>query len=71
VRLGGIFIGILFLVSGWLLALAALVLLSGLAGRVIFVIAAVSLQLLGLGLFAFSSRAAAKPRPNPLLRSDR
>ncbi len=62
-RTGGIPIGLLLLVLGWLLVPAALVLLPGLAGRYAFVLAGFAVELLGLGLFALSYQAPAKPRP--------
>lgn len=44
------FIGCLLLISGWLLGLAALVLLSGLAQRFVFLTAGLLVEILGLAL---------------------
>ena len=49
-------IGCLLLVSGWLLSLAALLLLAGLKQRLAFVLAALLVELLGLALVAHSYR---------------
>jgi ABC-type transport system involved in cytochrome bd biosynthesis fused ATPase/permease subunit len=46
------FIGYLLMVSGWLLALAALFLLAGLGQRLTFVVAGLLVELLGLALIA-------------------
>jgi len=46
------FIGYLFLISGWLLVLAALVLLAGTGQRLVFVVAGLLVELLGLALLA-------------------
>jgi ABC-type transport system involved in cytochrome bd biosynthesis fused ATPase/permease subunit len=45
-------IGSLLMVSGWLLALAALLLLAGLGQRFTFVLAGLLVELLGLALIA-------------------
>jgi ABC-type transport system involved in cytochrome bd biosynthesis fused ATPase/permease subunit len=50
-------IGYLLMVSGWLLALAALFLLAGLGQRLAFVIAALLVELLGLSLIAIRYRS--------------
>lgn len=46
------FIGCLLLVSGWLLGMAALVLLAGLAQRFVFLTAGLFVELLGFALVA-------------------
>ncbi len=46
------FVGYLFLISGWLLVLAALLLLAGTGQRLTFVIAGLLVELLGLALVA-------------------
>ena len=51
------FIGYLLMVSGWLLALAALFLLAGLGQRLTFVVAGLLVELLGLTLIAMSYRS--------------
>jgi hypothetical protein len=53
-------IGCLFLVSGWLLALTALALLPGLGQRLAFVLAGIGMEALGLVLVA----RAAQPNPS-------
>jgi hypothetical protein len=45
------------MVSGWLLAIAALFLLTGLGQRLAFVIAALLVELLGLSLIAIRYRS--------------
>jgi len=45
------------MVSGWLLALAALLLLAGLGQRFAFVLAGLLVELLGLGLVAYRYRS--------------
>ena len=45
--------GYLLMVSGWLLAVASLLLLEGTRQRLFFVLAALLVQLLGLGLVAY------------------
>jgi len=45
------------MVSGWLLAVAALLLLEGTRQRIAFVLAALLVQLLGLGLVAYRYRS--------------
>jgi hypothetical protein len=50
-------IGYLLMVSGWLLAIAALFLLAGLGQRLAFVIAALLVELLGLALIAIRYRS--------------
>ena len=50
-------IGYLLMVSGWLLAIAALFLLAGLGQRLAFVIAALLVELLGLSLIAIRYRS--------------
>jgi hypothetical protein len=67
-RTGGVPIGLLLLVMGWLLVLAALVLLPALASRYAFVLAGLAVELLGLGLFAVSYKAPAKAKPSLLQR---
>jgi len=49
--------GYLLMVSGWLLAVAALLLLEGTRQRIAFVLAALLVQLLGLGLVAYRYRS--------------
>ncbi len=49
--------GYLLMVSGWLLALAALLLLAGLGQRFAFVLAGLLVELLGLGLVAYRYRS--------------
>jgi len=51
------------LISGWLIALSALVLLPGLAARFIFVLAGLAVEALGIGLLTQGYRAAQKARP--------
>lgn len=50
-------IGYLLMVSGWLLTIAALFLLTGLGQRLAFVIAALLVELLGLSLIAIRYRS--------------
>jgi ABC-type transport system involved in cytochrome bd biosynthesis fused ATPase/permease subunit len=50
-------IGCLLMVSGWLLVFASLFLLAGLGQRLVFVIAGVLVELLGLALVAMRYRA--------------
>ena len=50
-------IGYLLMVSGWLLALAALTLLTSLSQRIGFVLAGLLVELLGLGLVTFRYRS--------------
>lgn len=50
-------IGYLLMVSGWLLAAAALFLLPGLGERFLFVLAGLLVEILGLALLAFRYRA--------------
>lgn len=45
-------VGYLFLISGWVLALAALLLLAGTGQRLAFVVAGLLVELLGLALVA-------------------
>jgi hypothetical protein len=52
----------MLLVLGWLLVPAALVLLPAAAGRLAFILAALLVQLLGLGLLTSAYRPALKPR---------
>lgn len=47
-------IGVILLFSGWVIVLAALVLLPGLGERFGFILAGLFVQLLGLGLLARS-----------------
>ncbi len=54
------FVGYLFLISGWVLALAALVLLAGTGQRLAFVIAGMLVELLGLALVAQHYRSLQK-----------
>lgn len=49
--------GYLLMVSGWLLALASLLLLAGLGQRFTFVLAGLLVELLGLGLVAYRYRS--------------
>ncbi len=49
--------GYLLMVSGWMLALAALLLLAGLGQRFVFVLAGLLVELLGLGLVAYRYRS--------------
>ncbi len=56
-------IAFLLLISGWLIALSALVLLPGLAARFIFVLAGLAVEALGIGLLTQGYRAAQKARP--------
>ncbi len=44
--------GCLLLISGWMIVLAALVLLPGLAARAGFVAAGIAVEIIGLGLIA-------------------
>ncbi len=46
------FVGYLFLISGWVLVLAALLLLGGTGLRLVFVVAGLLVEVLGLGLVA-------------------
>ncbi|MGA7157969.1 MAG: hypothetical protein WBY53_14035 [Acidobacteriaceae bacterium] len=50
-------IGYLLMISGWLLAFAALFLLTGIGQRFAFVFAGVLVELLGLALIAMRYRA--------------
>ena len=45
------------MVSGWMLALAALLLLAGLGQRFVFILAGLLVELLGLGLVAYRYRS--------------
>ncbi len=56
-------IGYLLLISGWLLALTALLLLAGLRQRVAFVGAGLLVELLGLGLVAWRYRSLQRGKP--------
>ena len=49
--------GYLLMVSGWLLALAALLLLAGLGQRFTFVLAGLLVELLGLAIVAYRYRS--------------
>jgi len=51
------------LISGWLIALSALVLLPGLAARFVFVLAGLAVEALGIGLLTHGYRAAQKAHP--------
>jgi ABC-type transport system involved in cytochrome bd biosynthesis fused ATPase/permease subunit len=53
----GSLIGFLLMVSGWILALSALLLLTGLGQRFGFVLAALLVELLGLALVAHRYRS--------------
>lgn len=53
-------IGYVFLVSGWLLVLAALMLLEGNGQRLVFVVAGLMVEMLGLALLAWQYRAVQK-----------
>ena len=53
-------IGCLLMVSGWLLSLAALLLLPGLGLRLVFVLSALLVELLGLALVAHRYRTLQK-----------
>jgi ABC-type transport system involved in cytochrome bd biosynthesis fused ATPase/permease subunit len=55
-------IGCLLMISGWLIVLAALVLLHGLGQRYGFVVAGVAVEVLGLVLLAQRYRAEQMPR---------
>ena len=55
--------GLLLMVSGWVLAMAALRLLVSLGGRVGFVLAGVVVEALGLGLVAWSYREMEREEP--------
>ena len=50
-------IGYLLMISGWLLALAALFLLAGLGQRLTFVVAGLLVEVLGLALIALRYRS--------------
>ncbi len=54
-------IGCLLMVSGWGIAIAALVLLGGLGLRYAFVLAGIAVEVLGVGLLAHSYRALQLP----------
>ena len=49
--------GFVLLISGWALVLAALMLLSGTAQRLGFVLAAIAVELLGLHIFGSGYKA--------------
>jgi len=49
--------GYLLIVSGWLLALASLLLLAGLGQRFTFILAALLVELLGFALVAYRYRS--------------
>jgi hypothetical protein len=51
------FIGYVFLFSGWLLVVAALLLLAGTGERAVFVVAGLLVEVLGLALLARYYRA--------------
>ena len=51
-------IGCVLLISGWVLALAALVLLHGNPLRLVFIAAALAVEALGLGLLLSAHKAA-------------
>ena len=51
-------IGCVLLISGWVLALAALVLLHGAALRLVFILATLAVEALGLGLLLSAHKAA-------------
>ncbi len=51
------FIGCLLMVSGWLLLLAALVLLGSQGQRLVFAVAGLLVETLGLGVLAYGYRA--------------
>ena len=53
-------IGCLLLLSGFFIAVAALVLMNSLATRMVFVAAAIAVEVLGLGLLMNGHKAAAK-----------
>jgi len=54
-------IGCVLMISGWLIALAALVLLTRIAQRYAFVLAGIGVEALGLALLAQSYRAQQRP----------
>ncbi len=56
------FVGYLFLVSGWLLVLAALLLLAGPGQRLAFVVSGLLVELLGLAMVAQHYRALSSPQ---------
>ena len=58
--IGYLLIGYLLMVSGWLLTLAALLLLAGLTQRFAFVLAGLLVELLGLALIAHRYRSLQK-----------
>ena len=53
-------IGILLMVSGWLLAFAALILLAGAGQRLAFVVAGLLVEFLGIALVAHRYRSLQK-----------
>jgi hypothetical protein len=53
-------IGCILMVSGWLIAMAALLLLPGAGLRLVFVITALLIEALGLALVAWSYRSLQK-----------
>jgi hypothetical protein len=56
------FVSYLFLISGWVLVLAALLLLAGAGQRLAFVVAGLLVELLGLALVAQRYRALRSPQ---------
>lgn len=56
------FVGCLLMVSGWLIAIAALLLLAGPGQRLAFVMAGLLVESLGLGLVAHSYRVLQSPQ---------
>jgi hypothetical protein len=50
-------IGYVLLLSGWMLGLTAVVKLTSLNQRLMFVVAGVLIELLGLGVIAYTQRA--------------
>ncbi len=50
-------IGCILMVSGWLIVMAALLLLSGATQRLIFILSGILIELLGIGLLAWHYRA--------------
>ena len=56
------FVGCLLMVSGWLIAIAALLLLVGAGQRLAFVMAGLLVECIGLVLVAHSYRALQSPQ---------
>ena len=62
------FIGYLLMISGWLVAMAALLLLASLGQRLAFVLASLLVEFLGLALIATHYRAPQKDAQSNLQR---